>query len=48
MTLSILTDTYRTEAELRRSIGIWAATASAGAIVAPVLAGALLSHFWWG
>ena len=43
MTLSILTDIYTTEAGLRRAIGIWAATASAGAVVAPLLAGVLLS-----
>ena len=48
MTLSILTDIYPTEAGLRRAIGIWAATASAGAVVAPLAAGLLLSHFWWG
>ena len=48
MTLSVLTDIYTTEAGLRRAIGIWAATASAGAIVAPLVAGVLLSRFWWG
>src|ERR1700722_3733481 len=48
MTLSILTDIYDTEAGLRRAIGVWAATASAGAVVAPLLAGALLSRFWGG
>jgi EmrB/QacA subfamily drug resistance transporter len=48
MTLSILTDIYPTEAGLRRAIGVWAATASAGAVIAPVLAGVLLSAFWWG
>jgi EmrB/QacA subfamily drug resistance transporter len=48
MTLSILTDVYPSEAGLRRAIGVWAATASAGAVVAPVLAGVLLSAFWWG
>ncbi|HLG67538.1 MAG TPA: MFS transporter [Acidimicrobiales bacterium] len=48
MTLSIMTDIYTTEAELRRAIGVWAATASAGSVVAPLAAGLLLSHFWWG
>src|ERR1700722_16912941 len=48
MTLSILTDIYESEAGLRRAIGVWAATASAGAVVAPLLAGGLLSRFWWG
>src|SRR5579864_2735348 len=48
MTLSILTDVYPTEAGLRRAIGVWAATASAGSVAAPVLSGVLLSNFWWG
>jgi EmrB/QacA subfamily drug resistance transporter len=48
MTLSILTDVYPTQAGLRRAVGIWAATASAGAVVAPLLAGVLLAQFWWG
>ena len=48
MTLSILTDICSTEGELRRALGIWAATASAGGIIAPLLAGVLLTRFWWG
>jgi len=48
MTLSILTNIYTTEATLRRAIGVWAATASAAAVAAPVTAGFLLTHFWWG
>ncbi|MER6076579.1 MFS transporter, partial [Streptomyces sp. NPDC001817] len=30
------------------AVGIWGATASAGAAVGPVVGGALLEHFWWG
>ena len=48
MTLSILTNIYTTEESLRRAIGVWAATASGAAIAAPVTAGFLLTHFWWG
>jgi EmrB/QacA subfamily drug resistance transporter len=48
MTLSILTDVYPTEVGYRRAIGIWAATASAGSVAAPILSGVLLSNFWWG
>ena len=48
MTLSILTNIYTTEDTLRRAIGVWAATASAAAVAAPVTAGFLLTHFWWG
>ena len=48
MTLSILTTVYPTEAGLRRAIGVWAATASAGAVLAPLAGGLLLREFWWG
>jgi len=48
MTLSLLTHVYTKPTEMRRAIGVWAATASAAAVVAPVGAGILLSHFWWG
>ncbi|HEY3941958.1 MAG TPA: MFS transporter [Acidimicrobiales bacterium] len=48
MTLSILTNIYTTEDGLRRAIGVWAAVASAAAVAAPLVAGLLLAHFWWG
>jgi EmrB/QacA subfamily drug resistance transporter len=48
MTLSILTSVYTTEAGARRAIGVWAATASAGAVVAPLAGGLLIRSFWWG
>jgi EmrB/QacA subfamily drug resistance transporter len=48
MTLSILTAIYTTEHTLRRALGVWAATASAASVAAPLAAGALLAHFWWG
>jgi EmrB/QacA subfamily drug resistance transporter len=48
MTLSILTSLYPTEAGLRRAVGIWAATGAAGSVFAPLVAGILLSAFWWG
>ena len=47
-TLSIITDVYPTEAGLRSAIAVWAATATAGAVVAPLLAGSFLRVFWWG
>ena len=47
-TLSIITDVYPTEAGLRNAIAVWAATATAGAVVAPLIAGSLLRVFWWG
>jgi EmrB/QacA subfamily drug resistance transporter len=48
MTLSVMRDVFPDEGGLRRAVGLWAATASGGAIVAPLVAGALLSAFWWG
>jgi EmrB/QacA subfamily drug resistance transporter len=48
MTLSILTSIYTTADSLRKAIGMWAAVASAAAVIAPLTAGILLSHFWWG
>ena len=48
MTLSILTHAYEDPHEMRKAIGVWAATAAAGSVIAPVIAGLLLSHFWWG
>ncbi len=47
-TLSIITSVYPTEAGLRSAIAVWAATATAGAVVAPLVAGSLLRVFWWG
>ena len=48
MTLSIITHAYEDPHEMRKAIGVWAATAAAGSVIAPVAAGLLLSHFWWG
>ena len=48
MTLSVLTHVYTEPVGMRKAIGAWAGIASAAAVVAPVLAGALLAHYWWG
>lgn len=48
MTLSVMREVFPKEVDLRRAIGIWASTASAGAVVAPLAAGLLLGAFWWG
>ncbi|MET0184026.1 MAG: MFS transporter, partial [Achromobacter sp.] len=47
-TLSIIRLTFLDERERAMAIGIWAAVASGGAAVGPVLGGLLLEHFWWG
>lgn len=47
-TLSIVRQTFADERERAFAIGIWAAIASGGAAVGPVLGGVLLEYFWWG
>lgn len=47
-TIAIIRVTFQDPKELALAIGIWAAIASGGAAVGPLLGGALLEHFWWG
>jgi DHA2 family multidrug resistance protein-like MFS transporter len=47
-TLSIVRQTFADERERAFAIGIWAAIASGGAAIGPVLGGVLLEYFWWG
>lgn len=47
-TLSLIRLTFEDEGERSFAIGIWAAVASGGAALGPVLGGVLLEHFWWG
>src|SRR5690606_859087 len=47
-TLSIIRNTFADERERAFAIGIWAAIASGGAAIGPVIGGALLEYFWWG
>lgn len=47
-TLSIIRLTFEDERERAFAIGIWAAIASGGAALGPVLGGVLLEYFWWG
>ena len=47
-TLSIIRLTFENEAERSFAIGVWAAVASGGAALGPVVGGLLLEHFWWG
>lgn len=47
-TLSIIRVTFEDERERGFAIGIWAAVASGGAALGPIVGGALLEHFWWG
>ena len=47
-TLSIIRLTFEDEGERAFAIGVWAAVASGGAALGPVVGGLLLEHFWWG
>ncbi|WP_112313052.1 MFS transporter [Pseudogemmobacter bohemicus] len=47
-TLSLIRLTFTDEKERAFAIGIWAAVASGGAALGPVIGGSLLEWFWWG
>ncbi|MET9227913.1 MFS transporter [Lentzea sp. NPDC003310] len=47
-TLSIIRNLFTDPAERTRAVAVWAATATAGAALGPLVGGALLEHFWWG
>lgn len=47
-TLSLIRLTFTHEKERAFAIGVWAAVASGGAAMGPVLGGFLLEWFWWG
>jgi len=47
-TLSLIRLTFTDEKERAFAIGIWAAIASGGAAMGPVVGGLLLEWFWWG
>lgn len=46
-TLSILTVLFPKE-ERAKAVGVWAAFGGVGVALGPIIAGLLLSHFWWG
>ncbi|WP_367126093.1 MFS transporter [Streptomyces phytohabitans] len=47
-TLALIRNLFPDPRERSFAVGVWGATASAGAAVGPVLGGLLLEHFWWG
>ncbi|RLP27601.1 MFS transporter [Mesorhizobium sp. YM1C-6-2] len=47
-TLSLIRLTFTDEKERSLAIGIWAAVASGGAALGPVVGGLLLEYYWWG
>ncbi|NMM88422.1 MFS transporter [Rhodococcus sp. SRB_17] len=47
-TLSIIRNMFENARQRTTAIAIWAAAASGGAAIGPLVGGALLEHFWWG
>ncbi len=47
-TLSIIRNLFTDPAERTRAVAVWAAMATAGAALGPLVGGVLLEHFWWG
>ncbi len=47
-TLSIIRLVFEDDGERALAIGIWAAVASGGAALGPIVGGLLLEYFWWG
>ncbi|WP_280109682.1 MFS transporter [Nitratireductor aquibiodomus] len=47
-TLSLIRLTFTDESERAFAIGIWAAVASGGAAMGPIVGGVMLEWFWWG
>lgn len=47
-TLSLIRLTFTDEKERAFAIGVWAAVASGGAALGPVIGGLLLEYYWWG
>lgn len=47
-TLSLIRLTFTDDKERSLAIGIWAAVASGGAALGPVVGGLLLEYYWWG
>ncbi|MEU6405211.1 MFS transporter [Streptomyces sp. NPDC046985] len=47
-TLSLISTMFRDDRQRGTAIGIWGACFSVGAIVGPLVGGAMLARFWWG
>ncbi len=47
-TLALISNMFRDPRQRATAIGIWAGCFTAGAIIGPLVGGALLEHFWWG
>ncbi|WP_433212075.1 MFS transporter [Microtetraspora malaysiensis] len=47
-TLSLIRNMFHDDGQRRVAISIWTAAFAGGAMLGPLMGGALLEHFWWG
>jgi DHA2 family multidrug resistance protein-like MFS transporter len=47
-TLSLVSHMFRDPRQKASAIGVWAGCFTVGAIIGPIVGGAMLEHFWWG
>ena len=47
-TLSLIMNLFTNPKQRASAIGIWAGCFVVGAIIGPIVGGAMLAHFWWG
>jgi DHA2 family multidrug resistance protein-like MFS transporter len=47
-TLSLIRNMFRDDGQRTFAIGVWASSYSVGGLIAPLIGGILLEHFWWG
>src|SRR5688572_17005167 len=47
-TLSLIRNMFLDERQRTTAIGVWVTSYSIGGLIAPVVGGVLLEHFWWG
>ncbi|WP_433240452.1 MFS transporter [Streptosporangium sp. CA-135522] len=47
-TLSLIRNMFHDDGQRRVAIAVWTAAFAGGAMLGPLMGGALLEHFWWG
>jgi MFS transporter, DHA2 family, multidrug resistance protein len=47
-TLALISNMFRDARQRSLAIGLWFACFMGGAVIGPVVGGAMLAHFWWG
>jgi MFS transporter, DHA2 family, multidrug resistance protein len=47
-TMALIRNLFHDPKQMGMAIGIWAMCFSAGALIGPLVGGAMLEHFWWG